>query len=140
MRKTLLFISFVLLLSNCRNSSKETSKAVTMNPISSQDPKVTLSPDERFGELFDSVMVNNVFEDTKTFLDLIPASPTEQTLAFFKTERQKPNFNWQIFMNQAFTYQWQKFFRHSTSNPGKLTIADDAMRVDSSFVLLMHFI
>ena len=104
MRKTLVFLSFVLLLSNCQNKDKETSKAVAMNPLSSQDPKVTFSPDERFGELFDSIMVNNVFEDSKTFLDLIPASPTEQTLDFFKTERQKPNFNWQTFINQAFTY------------------------------------
>ncbi len=104
MRKTLLFISFVLLLSNCRNNGKEASKAVAMNPLSSQDPKVTLSPDERFGELFDSVMVNNVFEDSKTFLDLIPASPTEQTLDFFKNARKKPDFSWQTFINQAFTY------------------------------------
>lgn len=104
MKKTLLFIACILLLSNCRNKDKETSKAVAMNPLSSQDPKVTLSPDERYGELFDSIMVNNVFEDAKIFLDLIPDTPTEQTLEFFKTARQKPDFNWQTFINQTFTY------------------------------------
>jgi alpha,alpha-trehalase len=103
MRKTLLYISFVILLSNCRNKSPEALNAAMMNPLSSQDPKVTLSPDERFGELFDSIMVNHVFEDSKTFLDMIPATPTDELLDFYKTARKKPDFNWQTFVNQAFT-------------------------------------
>ncbi|MEO8146021.1 MAG: PKD domain-containing protein [Bacteroidia bacterium] len=41
--------------------------------------------------------------------------------------------------NSGFTYQWQKFFRHSATNSTKLTIADDAIRVNSNYVLLMHF-
>lgn len=105
MRKTLLYIFLVLLFSNCRNKEQNTTSmnAEAMNPLSSQDPKVTLSPDERYGELFDSVMVNHVFEDSKTFLDLTPATPTDQVLSFFKNERKKPDFNWQVFINQAFT-------------------------------------
>ncbi len=103
MRKTLLYISIVFLLSNCRNNSHEAENAAGMNPLSSLDPKVTLSPDERFGELFDSIMVNNVFEDSKTFLDMIPATPTDELLDFYKTARKKPDFNWQTFVNQAFT-------------------------------------
>ncbi len=104
MRKTLLFSLAVLLFSHCRNNTNSSNSvnASAMNPLSSQDPKVTLSPDERYGELFDSIMVNHVFEDTKTFLDLTPVMPTDQIIAFFKTERKKPDFNWQIFINQAF--------------------------------------
>lgn len=41
--------------------------------------------------------------------------------------------------NKQFTFQWQKLFRHSTTATNKLTIADDAIRVDSSYLLLMHF-
>lgn len=41
--------------------------------------------------------------------------------------------------NSGFTYQWQKFFRHSATNSTKLTIADDAIRVNNNYVLLMHF-
>ncbi len=97
-------MSLVLWLSNCRNKGNEASKAAGMNPLSSQDPKVTLSPDERFGELFDSIMVNHVFEDSKTFLDMVPATPTDELLDFYKTARKKPDFNWQTFINQAFTF------------------------------------
>jgi alpha,alpha-trehalase len=102
MRKTLLYFSFIFLFSTCRNNPSEVTNASVKNPLSSEDPKVTMSPDERFGELFDSIMVNHVFEDSKTFLDLTPAMPTEQILAFFKDERKKTDFNWQVFINQAF--------------------------------------
>lgn len=104
MRKTLLYISCVLLLSNCRNTGDKQDSviALNMNPLSSRDPKVTLSPDERFGEFFDSVMVKNIFEDSKTFLDLIPVMPTDSLLMAYKEGHKKPDFNWQTFVNQMF--------------------------------------
>jgi alpha,alpha-trehalase len=104
MRKTLLFVLGILIFSNCRNNNNggNTINISAMNPLSSQDPKVTLSPDERYGELFDSIMVNHVFEDSKTFLDMTPLMPTDQVIALFKDMRKKPDFNWQTFINQAF--------------------------------------
>ncbi|MBL7816866.1 MAG: trehalase [Saprospiraceae bacterium] len=123
MRKTLLFSFLIVIFSDCRHKDDaQNERIVAMNPLSSQDPKVTLSPDDRFGELFDSVMVNNVFEDSKTFLDLIPATPTDQVIAYFKDARKKTDFNWQTFINQAFIVPKDKG-RTFQSNP-ELSIED----------------
>ena len=104
MRKTLLFIFSVLFFSNCRNADNKQDSviAANMNPLSSRDAKVTLSPDERFGELFDSIMVKNIFEDSKTFLDMIPVMPTDSILLAYKEAHKKSDFNWQVFVNQMF--------------------------------------
>lgn len=41
--------------------------------------------------------------------------------------------------NKLFTYVWQKFFRHSAAANNKQMKADDIIRVDSNYVMLMHF-
>jgi alpha,alpha-trehalase len=104
MRKVGLYIFCLFIFSHCRNTDKQQGNAMAanINPLSSRDPKVILSPDERFGELFDSVMVNNVFEDSKTFLDMVPVMPTDSLMAAYKDARKKTNFNWQTFVNQMF--------------------------------------
>ena len=105
MRKTLAYIFLALLFSNCRNNSHSAdalNNASEINPLSIRDPKVTLSPDERYGEFFDSVVVHNVFEDSKTFLDLMPRMSTDSVLLLFKEAHKKPDFDWQTFINQTF--------------------------------------
>ena len=107
MRKKLLYLLYIFCLlafSNC--DKKETDKnaivASDMNPLSNQDPKVILSPDERYGELFDSVMVKKLFEDSKIFLDKVPTMSTDSLMALYKEEHKKQGFNWQSFVNQVF--------------------------------------
>ncbi len=104
MRKAGLYIFCILLFSHCRNNETGSANTIAsnMNPLSNRDAKVILSPDERFGELFDSVMVNNIFEDSKTFLDMVPIMPTDSLLLAYKEAREKPTFNWQTFVNQMF--------------------------------------
>ena len=89
MRKKLLYFLYIFCLfvfSNC--GKKETDKnaivASDMNPLSNRDPKVILSPDERYGELFDSVMVKKLFEDSKIFLDKVPTMSTDSLMALYK--------------------------------------------------------
>jgi alpha,alpha-trehalase len=104
MRKIGLYIFCILLFSHCRSNEKDSANtlASNMNPLSNRDAKVILSPDERFGELFDSVMVNNVFEDSKTFLDMVPVMSTDSLLSAYKEAHGKPTFNWKVFINQMF--------------------------------------
>jgi PKD repeat protein len=41
--------------------------------------------------------------------------------------------------NKLFTYLWQKFFRHSAAANNRQMKANDIIRVDSSYVMLMYF-
>ena len=42
------------------------------------------TPDEIFGDLFETVQLGGVFEDSKTFVDLIPLFSLEKILADFE--------------------------------------------------------
>jgi alpha,alpha-trehalase len=75
------------------------------NPLSNRDPKVGLSPEERFGELFDSVQASTLFADPKMFLDCLPKSTTDSIMEAFKEAKSKPDFSLQSFVNQWFTIQ-----------------------------------
>ena len=87
-------------ISACKQS--EVSTPNTFNPLSIRDPKVLLSPEERYGLLFDSVQMSTVFQDSKTFLDCIPRMSTDSILAIFEKERVKPDFSLSNFVNQYF--------------------------------------
>ena len=95
------FITLFLLLLGCNNSQKNAAN-LSSNPLSNRDPKVGLSPDERFGELFDSVQLSGVFSDSKTFLDGVPVTTTDSIMAAFKKAKSNPNFSLQSFVNQWF--------------------------------------
>lgn len=85
----------------CKQSDNNKTPA-SANPLSSQDPKVVLPPDERYGILFDSVQMSGIFPDSKTFLDCVPKMTTDEILAHFESERKKPNFDLSVFINQYF--------------------------------------
>ncbi len=90
-----------MLTNACKNASPDT-KIVGGNPLSIYDPKLSLSPDERYGALFDSIQMNGIFPDSKTFVDCVPKRSTDSLLAAYETERKKPDFNLQSFVNQYF--------------------------------------
>lgn len=95
---SVLFCVFALIA--CKQPKSDV--PVTFNPLSSRDPKVVLSPDERYGALFDSVQMNQIFPDSKTFLDCIPKMSTDSILALFEREKNKPDFNLSTFISQYF--------------------------------------
>lgn len=94
---SLIFIAFYA----CKQPSNNP-KTTESNPLSSRDSKVRLSPDERFGALFDSVQLSGIFSDSKIFVDYIPVTTTDSLMTAFESERKKSNFNLQVFVNQYF--------------------------------------
>lgn len=66
------------------------------------DPKSTLSPDERYGELFEQVQLAQLFEDSKTFVDATPLYSTEKILQDYHASKQKPDFDLRAFVTQYF--------------------------------------
>jgi alpha,alpha-trehalase len=102
MKNILLFTTLILGVVCCHNTP-DTSTSHYANPLSNRDPKVGLSPDDRFGELFDSVQMSSVFSDSRTFLDCQPKSTTDSIMTAFKEAKSKPDFSLQDFVNQWFT-------------------------------------
>ncbi len=102
MKNIFLFVGLVLSGVCCRNAS-ERSASQPANPLSTRDAKVGLSPDVRFGELFDSIQLSSTFSDPRGFLDALPNSTTDSIMAAFKEAKTKPDFSLQDFVNQWFT-------------------------------------
>ena len=67
-----------------------------------QDPTSHLSPDERFGELFEKVQLSGIFSDSKTFVDSTPKTSAENILQKYRAQRERPDFNLQIFIEENF--------------------------------------
>ena len=98
MKNLFLFASLLLFIAGCLNSPNN-SVSQQANPLSNRDPKVGLSPEERFGELFDSIQRSSIFEDSKTFLDCLPNTTTDSIMEAFKEAKSKPDFSLQNFVN-----------------------------------------
>jgi alpha,alpha-trehalase len=96
----LIFIAFYGCKQNPENNN--TNVAIKGNPLSIRDAKLVLSPDERFGTLFDTVQLSGIFPDSKTFADCTPITTTDSLMAAYNMERKKPDFNLQAFVNQYF--------------------------------------
>lgn len=64
--------------------------------------KVQKSPDEALGDLFDAVQTNRVYEDGKTFVDLIPKKRMRELKREYELEREDPAFNLGEFVARHF--------------------------------------
>ena len=96
MKKLLCFLlPFSLIILSC--GSEEAADADAPKETMSQ-----LSPDERFGELFEMVQMGEVFEDSKTFVDCTPRSTTQEILEVFNKQRSAPDFDIKQFVNTHF--------------------------------------
>ncbi|MEM9833413.1 MAG: alpha,alpha-trehalase TreA [Bacteroidota bacterium] len=60
------------------------------------------SPDEQFGELFQAVQLEPVFEDSKTFPDCIPKASVEEINRAYTQQKNQPNFQLSNFVEQYF--------------------------------------
>lgn len=81
----------------------------TTNTLKSALVKVTgqlmrtqRSPDEALGELFSEVQNRRVYEDGKTFVDLVPRRRMKQIRQEYLLEKQDPNFELHEFVNKHF--------------------------------------
>ena len=80
---------------------------VTAGPLS----RVSKSPDEGLGALFNDVQTMRVYDDGKTFVDLIPRRRMKLIQQEYLLEKQDPDFDLREFVSRHF-YQ---FGDHSTS-------------------------
>ncbi|MFZ2544712.1 MAG: alpha,alpha-trehalase TreF [Candidatus Saccharimonadales bacterium] len=60
------------------------------------------SPDEALGDLFEEVQKHRVYDDGKTFVDLIPRGRMRQIRKEYLVEKQDPDFDLQEFVNRHF--------------------------------------
>lgn len=59
-------------------------------------------PDERLGDFFVEVQKRQVYDDGKTFADLIPRKRLRQIVQEYKLQREDPNFDLREFANRHF--------------------------------------
>jgi len=65
-------------------------------------PPDTLSPADRYGELFAAVQTQRVFADSKTFVDCAPRGDPKAILAAWRQERHLPGFDLAVFVHAHF--------------------------------------
>jgi len=63
---------------------------------------VSKSPDEALGELFEAVQQNKVYDDGKTFVDLVPRARMRTIQQEYKLARDDPNFDLREFVSRHF--------------------------------------
>ncbi len=71
-------------------------------PEKIKETKSTLSPDERYGELFEVVQFSGMFEDSKTFADCTPKIPTDEILAIYEKAKEDSNLDIKAFVKEYF--------------------------------------
>jgi len=64
--------------------------------------KIFCSPEELYGELFVDVQLARIFNDGKTFADLIPIGIPQQIVKNYKNQKKQANFNLLEFVNSHF--------------------------------------
>jgi len=65
-------------------------------------PADTLTPADRYQELFVDVQMNRVFADSKTFVDCAPMGEPERILALYREQRGQPGFDLSAFVHEHF--------------------------------------
>ncbi|WP_028081638.1 alpha,alpha-trehalase TreF [Solimonas soli] len=65
-------------------------------------PADTLTPADRYQELFVDVQMSRVFDDSKTFVDCAPRQTPERILAAYRAERAQPGFELRTFVHAHF--------------------------------------
>ncbi|MEO5675148.1 MAG: alpha,alpha-trehalase TreF [Chitinophagales bacterium] len=61
-----------------------------------------LTPRQLYGELFDSVQLNSVFHDQKTFVDCTPKQEPREIVSAYQSEKNQPDFDLKKFVPDHF--------------------------------------
>jgi len=85
-----------------RTSSPQDAGARRMAEAGRSPPPDTLSPADRYGELFVAVQTQRVFADSKTFVDCAPRGDPNAILAAWRQERHLPGFALHDFVHSHF--------------------------------------
>jgi alpha,alpha-trehalase len=68
-------------------------------------PADTLSPADRYQELFVAVQSQSIFPDSKTFVDCAPLGDPEAILDAYRAQRRTPGFDLAAFVNEHFVQE-----------------------------------
>lgn len=63
------------------------------------------TPDKLYGELFEAIQLSAIFQDSKTFVDLIPRFSPQKILEDFRKEKSESNFDLKVFVENNFAPQ-----------------------------------
>jgi len=104
----------LLLLISSFIACQQAQPSISITPT---ETKKDLPPNERFGELFKEVQMNQVFPDGKTFVDCSPKKTTDEIMADFNAQKDDPNFDLTEFVKSNFTLpkQYASGFEADTS-------------------------
>ena len=100
-------------------------------------------------ELFKEVQLQGIFEDSKTFVDLVPKIPLEQLIVLYEEEKQKTDFDIAQFVEENFsdkstavlqfeTDTTKNMYEHISSIWPKLTRGPDSLVPNSSRLVLPY--
>ena len=64
--------------------------------------RTSKSPDEALGELFAAVQKNRIYDDGKTFVDLVPRARMKAIQQEYKLSKDDPNFDLREFVSRHF--------------------------------------
>lgn len=76
----------------------------------------SLTPADRYQELFVEVQMNRVFADSKTFVDCAPRLHPERILAIYRSQRAQPGFDLVAFVEEHFS-RYEISPSHFVSDP-----------------------
>ena len=109
MKPTFYTLILIILVAACRNAPQ-----ISDLPI---ENKRELPPNERFGTLFESVQLNRVFPDGKTFVDCNPKFTTDEIMANYEAQKDQADFDLSKFVATHFEEpkQYASGFQADTS-------------------------
>ena len=96
MKYTFYLIFFATLLFTCKDDKTHIVHRELV------DEKEDFSPELRFGNLFEQVQMEGVFEESSTFANAIPKAFTKKIMKAYKAESENKNFDLKKFVNQYF--------------------------------------
>ncbi len=113
--------------------------------------KQTIAPEKAIDfyatDLFKEVQLQGLYNDSKTFVDLVPDRSYEELVALYETERKSAGFDLQQFVSDHFSDQYvmpetfqtdttKTMYEHISSMWGKLTRGPDVPLAHSSRIAL----
>ncbi len=110
----ILFLVTTFLWTACEQDTGNTS---TATPQTAEQKTTALSPDLRYGALFEAVQMARIFPDSKTFADCTPKFETAEILSKYKEQQVVEGFDLQDFVKTNFDMpkQYASGFRSDTS-------------------------
>jgi alpha,alpha-trehalase len=85
-----------------QSSAIETESADQHEKVAGISPADTLTPADRYQELFVGVQMSRVFEDSKTFVDCVPLEPPARILEKYRSACFNQNFDLRAFVRDHF--------------------------------------